>query len=113
MKGRAKTVREMLRLRGIAVSEAFPANVPGFAEASEEAAAAATLACDSEEDFRARIAAAEGSIPVHGRAAGRQTSVIHRPLPRPPPVDDEPFRRVPRGAGITFRRTAGGGRRRP
>ena len=55
VKGRAKTVREMLRLRGIAVSEAFPANVPGFAEAPEEVAAAATLACDSEEDFRARI----------------------------------------------------------
>ena len=53
--GRAKTVREMPRLRGIAVSETFPANVPGFAEAPEEAAAAATLACGSEEDFRARI----------------------------------------------------------
>ena len=54
-KGRTKTVREMLRLRGIAVSEAFPANVPGFAEAPEEVVAAATLACESEEDFRARI----------------------------------------------------------
>ena len=53
--GRAKTVRELLRLRGIAVSEAFPANVPGFAEAPMEVAAAATLACESEEDFRARI----------------------------------------------------------
>ena len=53
--GRAKTVRELLRLRGIAVSEAFPENVPGFAEAPEEVAAAATLACESEEDFRARI----------------------------------------------------------
>ena len=53
--GRAKTVRELLRLRGIVVSEAFPANVPGFAEAPEEVAAAATLACESEEDFRARI----------------------------------------------------------
>ena len=53
--GRAKTVREMLRLRGIAVSEAFPANVPGFAEAPEEVAVSAGFACDSEEDFRARI----------------------------------------------------------
>ena len=44
---------------GIAVSEAFPANVPGFAETSEEVAAAATLACDSEEDFRARIRGAD------------------------------------------------------
>ena len=52
---RAKAVREMLRLRGIAVSEAFPANVPGFAEAPEEVAVSAGLACDSEEDFRARI----------------------------------------------------------
>ena len=53
--GRAKTVREMLRLRGIAVSEGFPANAPGFAEAPEEVAVSAGLACDSEEDFRARI----------------------------------------------------------
>ena len=53
--GRAKTVRELLRLRGIAVSAGFPANAPGFAEAPEETAAAAALACDSEEDFRARI----------------------------------------------------------
>ena len=52
---RAKAVREMLRLRGIAISEAFPANVPGFAEAPEEVAVSAGLACDSEEDFRARI----------------------------------------------------------
>ena len=53
--GRAKTVREMLRLRGIAVSEGFPANAPGFAEAPEEVAVSAGLACDSEEDFRVRI----------------------------------------------------------
>ena len=55
VKGRAKTVRELLRLRGIAVSEGFPANVPGFAEAPGEVAAAVAFACDSEEDFRARI----------------------------------------------------------
>ena len=53
--GRTNTVRELLRSRGIAVSEAFPANVPGFAELPGEVIAAATLACDSEEDFRARI----------------------------------------------------------
>ena len=52
---RAKTVRELLRLRGIPVSEAFPANAPGFAEAPEEVAVSAGLARDSEEDFRARI----------------------------------------------------------
>ena len=53
--GRAKTVRELLRLRGIRVSEGFPANAPGFAEAPEEVAVSAGLACDSEEDFHARI----------------------------------------------------------
>ena len=53
--GRTKTVHEMLRLRGIAVSEAFPVDVPGFAEALDEVVAAATLACDSEEDFRTRV----------------------------------------------------------
>ena len=53
--GKAKTVREPLRLRGVAVSEGFPMNAPGFAEAPEEVSAAAALACDSEEDFRARI----------------------------------------------------------
>ena len=34
------------------VSEAFPVDVPGFAEALDEVVAAATLAGDSEEDFR-------------------------------------------------------------
>ena len=53
--GRTKTVHEMLRLQGIVVSEAFPVRTcPGFAEALDEVVAAATLACDSEEDFRTR-----------------------------------------------------------
>ena len=53
--GRAKTIRQLLLARGIEVSARFPADVPGFAEASEEAAVAAALGCDSERDFRARI----------------------------------------------------------
>ena len=53
--GRAEMVREMLRSRGIAVSEAFPAGVPGFAESPEAAIVEAAFACDSEQDFNARI----------------------------------------------------------
>ena len=55
--GRAAMAREMLRLRGIEVSERFPADVPGFAEAPAADVTAAALACDSEEDFRARLVA--------------------------------------------------------
>ena len=46
--GRAKTIRRCVLARGIEVSAGFPADVPGFAEASEEAAVAAALACGSE-----------------------------------------------------------------
>ena len=53
--GRATMVRQMLRSRGFKVSEEFPANVPGFAEAPEDVAVAAALACDGEHDFRARL----------------------------------------------------------
>ncbi len=53
--GRAKMVRRMLLSRGIEVSARFPADVPGFAESSEDEAVTLALACDSEEDFRARI----------------------------------------------------------
>ena len=53
--GRAEMVREMLRSRGIAVSEAFPAGVPGFAESPRAAIVEAAFACDSEQDFNARI----------------------------------------------------------
>ena len=51
----AKAVRQILRFRGIDVSEEFPANVPSFAEATEEAAINAALACSSEADFKMRI----------------------------------------------------------
>ena len=53
--GRAEMVREMLRSRGIAVSEAFPIGVHGFAESPEAAIVEAAFACDSEQDFNARI----------------------------------------------------------
>ena len=56
-RGRAKTARALLRSRGIEVSAGFPADVPGFGEAPEDAVVAAALACRSEEDFRARLAA--------------------------------------------------------
>ena len=55
IEGRARTIRQMMLSRGIAVSEGFPSNVPGFAEASEEAAVAAAFACGSEQDYRARL----------------------------------------------------------
>ena len=53
--GRAKMVRQMLVSRGIAVSESFPADVPGFEESPPDAAVAAALACNSERDFLARL----------------------------------------------------------
>ena len=53
---RGKLVRQMLVSRGIAVSEGFPAGLPGFAEAPEAVLVQAALACDGERDFRARIA---------------------------------------------------------
>ena len=55
--GLAKAVRQILTTRGIEFSEEFPANVPSFAEAAEETAINAALACDSEADFRTRIQA--------------------------------------------------------
>ena len=51
----AKAIRRILTIRGIEVSEEFPANAPSFAEASEEALINAALACDSEANFRMRI----------------------------------------------------------
>ena len=52
----ARMVARMLRSRGIETPAAFPANVPGFAEASETDLVEAALACDDEADFRARVA---------------------------------------------------------
>ena len=54
-RGQARMVRQMLLSRNLEVSEGFPSNVPGFGESSEAAIAAAAFACDSEQDFHARI----------------------------------------------------------
>ena len=54
-RGQARMVRQMLLSRNLEVSEGFPSNVPGFDESSEAAIAAAAFACDSEQDFHARI----------------------------------------------------------
>ena len=53
--GWAKAVRRLLLSRGIAVSDGFPADVPGFAESPKDLVMAAALACDSDEDFRVRL----------------------------------------------------------
>ena len=55
VEGLAKAVRQILITRGIEFSEEFPAHVPSFAEAAEEAVINAALACDSEADFRVRL----------------------------------------------------------
>ena len=59
---RATLVRQMLVSRSIAVSEGFPADVPGFAEAPEAAVVRTALTCDSEQDFRTRISHSRGGI---------------------------------------------------
>lgn len=46
--------RRMLRSRGIEVSAGFPADLPAFHGSSEEAVAAAALACEDERDFEVR-----------------------------------------------------------
>ena len=53
--GLAKAIRQILTTRGIEVSKEFPTNVPSFAEATEEAAINAALACNSEADFRMHL----------------------------------------------------------
>ena len=52
---RVKMARQILRSRGIEVSAGFPAGVPALHESSDDAVATAALACDSEEDFQARL----------------------------------------------------------
>ena len=59
---RALLVRQMLVSRNIAVSEGFPADVPGFAEAPEDTVVRTALTCDSERDFRARISRSRGGV---------------------------------------------------
>ena len=53
--GRIGMVREVLRLRGIAISTASLRELPAFAELPEAAVSAAALVCDSEVDFLLRI----------------------------------------------------------
>ena len=53
--GLAKAVRQILTGRGIQCSAEFPANMPGFEKASEEAAVSAALACGGETDFGMRL----------------------------------------------------------
>ena len=52
--GRAGLARALLAARGIEVSVEFP-GVPGFAELTDDAIAAAASACVSEADFRKRL----------------------------------------------------------
>ena len=52
---KAKAVRQILTARGIPVSKHFPTDVPWFAEATEEVAINAALACDSETEFGVRL----------------------------------------------------------
>ena len=53
---RAAMVRQILRSRGIEVSEGFPAGAVAFAAASEAAPLSAALACEDEADFLAALA---------------------------------------------------------
>ena len=48
-------MRHLLQTRGIALSPEFPANVPGFTSASDEALAAAALESADEEEFIRRL----------------------------------------------------------
>ena len=54
-RGRAGAVREILRSRGIEVSQGFPARVPGFAESPEAVVVAVALDCHDEGDFIERL----------------------------------------------------------
>ena len=54
----AEAVREMLRIRGVEVSEGFPGALPDL---PRRAVVAAALACDGERDFHARIRKPVGS----------------------------------------------------
>ena len=52
---RADMVRRILLSRGIEIADDFPANVPAFADATDDAVVSAALACRSENDFRVRL----------------------------------------------------------
>ena len=59
MDGQAEMVRRMVRRiverRGIALSPTFPTDIPQFADCSLDDLLEAAMACDDEQDFRARL----------------------------------------------------------
>ena len=55
VQARADMVRRILLSRGIEVPDDFPADLPTFAESSDDAVVDAALTCESESDFRARL----------------------------------------------------------
>ena len=55
MEAHAQAARHTLKVRGIQVSEGFPADVPGFAELSMDEVLELALGSSSEEDFRNRL----------------------------------------------------------
>ena len=57
--GRAAMVRQILRSRGIELSEGFPAGAAAFAAASEAALLSAALACTDQADFLSALARAD------------------------------------------------------
>ena len=57
---RARMAPQILRSRGLEVSEGFPAGAAAFAASSDEAIAAAALACGSDRDFLARLGPVRG-----------------------------------------------------
>ncbi|MCY3819164.1 MAG: Uma2 family endonuclease [Gammaproteobacteria bacterium] len=59
--GRAKMARQMLLSRGIEVSDGFPSDTAALAGLSEATIVRAAVACDSEQDFNARLARTRGS----------------------------------------------------
>ena len=56
---RRELVREILRTRGIAVSDARLARLPQPGAVSDDEVVRAALACDDEADFEARLRAAK------------------------------------------------------
>ena len=65
--GRATMVRSLMLLRHLEVSENFPLDEPGFAEADMEDVANAALFCEDEADFSARLRRAQESHGSHGK----------------------------------------------
>ena len=55
VESQAKMVRGIVERRGIAVSSTFPTDVPRFADCSIDDLLEAAMACNDEQDFRARL----------------------------------------------------------